>query len=102
MSYKDYSARVEFIGCRYDEAFKAKINDMISSMEKNPAPYRGSFELEVTRTGDTISTATKNSEGLNEDEKRMLDALEEMAHAVSKKGGEPNKVKTEVEVEREI
>ncbi|MDX2359387.1 MAG: hypothetical protein QNK23_01180 [Crocinitomicaceae bacterium] len=101
MSYKDYKAKIEFKGCRYDDGFQKQVNIIISSMEKNEGSYKGKFSLEVERDGDEVKTTDKSSSGLSDAEAEMLGKLESIAHAVSRAGGRPNKIKIEVEVEKE-
>lgn len=102
MSYKDYASRIEFKGCRYDLTFKSKVEELITDIESGGDKYHGTFDLEVEKNNGNVETITKKSTGLSDNGLKILEQLETMAQDICKKGGEPSKVKAEVEVEREL
>lgn len=101
MSYKVYNYSLEFIDCPYDDRVKSKIAELIKQIESTGGKISANYELEVSKNDDGSVSSTKNSNGLNDDQLKMLDAIELLAMNSAKSGGKKSKIKNEVEVERE-
>lgn len=93
---------VELTNCTADDKYHAKLNEILSSMKKSEAPYKGSIELEVEKNDGEVEVSTKKLENISDEAMKLFNELLDMAQTISKSGKEPNKVKTQVEVEKEI
>lgn len=101
MSSKVYTYSIEFDGCRYDETFKSILRDLIASMEKSPAPYEGKVSLVVEKKDGRVVSSTRAISGLSDEQMRLFEKLEQQAHAVSQECKEPNKIKNDVEIQKD-
>lgn len=101
MSSKVYNYSIEFDGCRYDDTFKAILKELITSMEKSPAPYEGKVSLVVEKKEGRVLSAKREVKGLSDEQLRIFEKLEQQAHAVSQECKEPNKIKNDVEIQKD-
>ena len=102
MSKTRHKIKIQYTGCEIGKEYRAKVDELIASMEKKDGAYRSSISLIVRKKKGVVTTKAKDAININESEKLILDSLEKMALESSKNGKEPNKIKTEVEVEKEL
>jgi len=102
MSYIKHTSKIALKGCRHSLDFQKKVEELIASMEKGDESIKAKVSIKVSRNGDSVKTKVKESEGLSDESVKIFNDLEEMAHDICKKGGDPSKVKGEIEVEKEI
>ena len=97
-----HRSTIELKGCRVNQVFHDTLDKLYASMERSEAPYSGQASLTVTKEGDVITTTKKRGDGLSDESHRILSELEVLAKDICKKGNDPSKVKTELELEKEI
>ena len=87
--------------CEITEEFDLLVKELFEDMLRQPAPYHGKAELEVEKDDGTVKVDAQTS-GLTDRQATIFDELEVLAAEIAKGGRDPNKVKTEVEVEKEL
>lgn len=102
MSRSSHKIKLQFIGCDSTDGYRAAVDKLILSMDNKDGAYTSSFTLVVRKKDGEVSTKTKELVNLTDEELKMVDALETLAQSISKGGKEPNKVRTQVEVQKEI
>ena len=102
MSYKVYNYSLEFIDCPYNDGLKTKIADLVKSIDGGRAPFEANYEFEVSKNDDGSLATSSKSEGLSDDQKKMLDGVILVAQEAAKSGGGKSKIKNEVKVEKEL
>lgn len=102
MAYIKHTSKISLKGCRHNMDFQKKVDELVASMEKDSSHNSGRAVIKVAREGDSIQTEAKKSEGLSDESVKIFNSLEILAHDICKKGGDPSKVKGEIEVEKEI
>lgn len=102
MATTDHKIKIQFVNCDADANYRSKIDELVSSMEKSEAPYRGSVNLEISKKDGRVSVDTNDSNGLTDEHRQIYQSIVDMATKSSANGKEPNKVKTEISVEKEL
>lgn len=102
MATTNHKTKIQFVNCDANPSYRAKIDELITSMERNIAPYSGTIDLEVEKRNGKVTTTNNVTSGLNDDQKRIYSSIVEMATESCESGKEPNRVKTQIEVEKEL
>lgn len=98
MSQIIHTSKIELKGCRLSIEFQNKIDELITSLEKENSDEQISVKasFKIAREGETIETKSKKSEGLGDASLKIFDELEMIAQDLCTKGNDPSKIKIKI------